>query len=108
MQTCRRFDPPLSEFAPMSRPSPAIALDLPNGSQSLHRRIHAELSGAIRRGELKPGDRLPSSRDLAKRLGVSRNTVVAAIEDLAADGLVEGRIGSGTYVADMNSYCMAY
>jgi GntR family transcriptional regulator/MocR family aminotransferase len=47
---------------------------------------------------LPPGYRLSSTRSLALRLRVSRNTVLNAYEELAAEGLVEGRIGSATRV----------
>ncbi len=50
-------------------------------------------------GRLAPGSRIPSSRTLAATLGVSRPTVVSALDQLAAEGFVETRIGSGTYVA---------
>ena len=45
-----------------------------------------------------PGYRLPSTRSLAERLRISRNTVLSAYEELAAEGLVQGRVGSGTRV----------
>lgn len=48
---------------------------------------------------LKPGDQLPASRQLAKEFGISRNCVSVAFEMLAAEGLVSGRVGSGTFVA---------
>jgi DNA-binding transcriptional MocR family regulator len=49
---------------------------------------------------LKPATRLPSSRDLARQYGVSRGTVVAAFEQLQAEGYLRSRIGAGTYVCD--------
>ena len=52
---------------------------------------------------LAPGDCLPSSRVLAIRLRVSRNTVLSAYEELAAQGLVEGTTGSGTRVRGLVS-----
>ena len=51
-------------------------------------------------GKLGPGERLPSSRDLAQDLNLSRNTVVAAINQLSVEGYLESRVGSGTYVND--------
>ena len=64
--------------------------------------VGAELRERLRemivRGRLKRGARLPSSRALAARLGVSRNTVLFAYEELAADGVIGGRVGSGTRV----------
>jgi len=52
----------------------------------------------IHRGELRPGDRLPSERDLAKLLGVSRPTLRVAICSLAAVGVLRSRQGAGTFV----------
>jgi GntR family transcriptional regulator/MocR family aminotransferase len=65
----------------------------------LRRRIYDAVRNAIVDGVLPPGARLPSSRDLASDLAMSRNTVVSAIDDLLAEGYAEARIGSGTYVA---------
>lgn len=65
----------------------------------LHRQIAATLRRAIEAGELPPGTRLPSTRRLAESLAVSRNTVLTAYDELAADGIVTGRTGSGTRVA---------
>lgn len=52
----------------------------------------------IQSGELRPGDRLPSERELAAQLGVSRPAVREAIAALQFAGLVESRVGDGTYV----------
>jgi GntR family transcriptional repressor for pyruvate dehydrogenase complex len=52
----------------------------------------------IHRGELRPGDRLPPERDLAKLLGVSRPTLRAGIHSLAAVGILQSRQGAGTFV----------
>ena len=49
---------------------------------------------------LPPGYRLPSTRSLAEHLRVSRNTVLHAYEQLVGEGLLEGRIGSGTRVRE--------
>ncbi|MEM8964275.1 MAG: PLP-dependent aminotransferase family protein [Acidobacteriota bacterium] len=54
----------------------------------------------IARGELPAGERLPSSRQLASSLGVSRNTVVLAYERLLDEGWVEAGVGRGTFVAE--------
>lgn len=62
------------------------------------RQVYEQVRGAIHQGALKPGGRLPSSRDLAARLGVARASVVAAYDLLLAEGYAEGRPGSGTYV----------
>lgn len=52
----------------------------------------------IQRGELRPGDRLPPERDLAKLLGVSRPTLRAGIRSLAAVGVLQSKQGAGTFV----------
>jgi len=67
-------------------------------SQPLRLHIYRQLRQAIWRRELPPGSVLPSSRALAKQLGVSRNTVLDAYEALAAEGLIGARRGSGTRV----------
>jgi GntR family transcriptional repressor for pyruvate dehydrogenase complex len=54
----------------------------------------------IRQGKLKPGDRLPSERELAKRLGMSRASLRPGLRFLAAMGVLESRHGSGNYIAD--------
>src|SRR3954462_1922907 len=72
---------------------PKIALDR-NSTEPLHRQLLAALRVAIRGGGLPPGAGLPSSRHLAEELGVSRNTVLTAFEELAAEGLVVSRLGS--------------
>ncbi|HEX8688487.1 MAG TPA: FadR/GntR family transcriptional regulator [Pyrinomonadaceae bacterium] len=60
--------------------------------------VIAQLREMIHRGELRPGDRLPPERDLAKLLGVSRPTLRAGIRSLAAVGVLQSRQGAGTFV----------
>jgi GntR family transcriptional regulator/MocR family aminotransferase len=60
-----------------------------------------QLRDAMNDGRVRAGERLPSSRALASALGVSRTVVTAAYEQLYAEGWLEGRHGSGTYVADI-------
>ena len=69
-------------------------------SLPLHRELYEALRSALRDGSLQAGERLPSSRELAQDLQLSRNTVVAAIEQLGVEGYLESRVGSGTYVKD--------
>jgi GntR family transcriptional regulator/MocR family aminotransferase len=66
----------------------------------LHRQLYEALRRAMLDGKLGAGERLPSSRDLAQDLKLSRNTVVAAINQLSVEGYLESRVGSGTYVND--------
>jgi len=58
-----------------------------------------QLRGLVAQGGLKPGDRLPSERELCKRFGVGRTSVREALRPLITMGLLEGRMGSGTFVA---------
>jgi GntR family transcriptional regulator len=62
------------------------------------RRIADELRAAILRGELQPGARLPSERELARMHGTARNTAREAVAILQADGLVEAQHGRGAFV----------
>ena len=78
--------------------APILGLDR-RRSQPLHRQIFAGLRDAILDGRLRPGQRLPATRALADELRVARITVVAAFEQLVAEGYVEGRVGAGTFVA---------
>ena len=61
--------------------------------------LERTLRDALRDGRLPPGTRLPSSRALARDLGLARNTVAAAYAQLVAEGWLEGRQGAGTRVA---------
>src|SRR3979490_3161400 len=65
----------------------------------LSRQVYVWLRRAILVGSLRPGESLPSTRDLAEQLGVSRTVILLAYDQLLAEGFVEGRAGSGTYVA---------
>jgi GntR family transcriptional regulator / MocR family aminotransferase len=60
--------------------------------------IYRQLLGAILDGRLRPGERLPATRELAGQLAVSRNTVAVAYDRLSAEGYLTGRVGAGTYV----------
>ncbi|MFC6495676.1 PLP-dependent aminotransferase family protein [Ancylobacter dichloromethanicus] len=78
----------------------ALGLNLERRPDSpLYRQIYQGLAAEIVSGAIKPGQRLPSTRDLAQSLGVSRNTIMLAFEQLAAEGYLEGLSGSGTYVS---------
>jgi DNA-binding transcriptional regulator YhcF (GntR family) len=65
---------------------------------ALYLQLAEALAAAIGRGELALGERLPSERDLARRLDLSRTTVVAAYRELESRGLVRGHVGRGTFV----------
>jgi GntR family transcriptional regulator/MocR family aminotransferase len=76
---------------------PALRLD-PSLAAPLHHQLYAGIRSAILAGQLVANTRLPSTRALARELGVARNTVLNAFEQLLAEGYLEGRTGSGTYV----------
>jgi len=79
-----------------------IAIELPEkGSRDLLRSLHRQLRAAIVDGRLQAGVRLPPTRALAKALGVSRNTAIAAYDLLLSEGYVEARSGAGTFVTDL-------
>jgi len=67
-------------------------------SGPIYKQIYENLRVAILEGRLKAGERLPSTRELAQNLGVSRNTALLAYDQLAAEGYISGNIGSGSFV----------
>jgi len=74
-------------------------VSLSAGRQNLPASIASQLRGRIVRGELKPGAQLPGHRELAALYSVSVGSVREALSMLMGSGLIETRIGSGTYVA---------
>jgi GntR family transcriptional regulator / MocR family aminotransferase len=77
---------------------PALRIK-PHADSPLYRQVYNQLRQAILEQELRAGARLPSTRALARTLGVSRNTVLNAYEALVAEALLVARKGSGTYVS---------
>ncbi len=71
-----------------------------DSSHPLYRRVAGAIIADIRRGRLTAGCRLPSSRKLATSLGLHRNTVLSAYEELLAQGWIVTTRGKGTFVAD--------
>lgn len=69
--------------------------------EKLSNAVVRQVEQLILRGILRPGERLPSERDLADKLGVSRPSLRDAIPDLAERGLLVSRAGSGIFVADV-------
>ncbi|GAB1824070.1 MocR-like pyridoxine biosynthesis transcription factor PdxR [Herbidospora sp. RD11066] len=78
-----------------------VAVDR-NSRVPLVTQVGDQLRAAMRNGQLTAGSRLPSSRALAGLLGVSRTVVTEAYQQLYAEGWLDGRHGSGTYVADVH------
>lgn len=70
----------------------------PRSEAPVYRQLAEHLLGLIDAGRLRPGERLPASRELAAALGLSRNTVSRALETLAAAGLLDAHVGRGTFV----------
>lgn len=79
--------------------SPFIMLDDKNKAQPLYRQIYEAIRAGILSGEFSSKMRLPSTREMAGNLGVSRITVTNAYEQLFAEGYLEGKTGVGTFVA---------
>lgn len=68
--------------------------------RSLSGQIYRQIREAILAGRIRAGEQLPPSRELAERIEVSRNTVLVAYTRLRAEGFLDTRVGSGTYVSD--------
>ena len=75
-----------------------VSLDSPGDRTA---RIYVALREAILDGRLASGDRVPATRDLAGQLGVARGTVTSAYDRLVAEGFLESRTGSGTFVTEV-------
>lgn len=73
-----------------------------DGRGPLYAQLTRSLRNAILRGDLRNGLRLPGTRKVARDIGVSRNIVIMAFDQLAVEGYLDPRVGSGTYVAATN------
>ena len=60
--------------------------------------LRDQLRALVHSGELRSGDRIPASRELAGQLGVHRTTVANAYAELESEGLINGHVGRGTYI----------
>jgi GntR family transcriptional regulator/MocR family aminotransferase len=85
----------------MARQTTTFELMLPPRDARLpaYRWLYDTLRAEILEGRLRPGARLPGTRDLAAQYGLSRGTIVSAFEQLKSEGYVDGSVGSGTYVS---------
>src|SRR3989337_924857 len=70
---------------------------------AVYAQLVQQVGQAVLTGRLKPGDRLPTAREVAERNGINPNTVLRAYRDLEVAGLVEPRQGSGTFVRQVLS-----
>ncbi len=75
----------------------------PQDGTPIYRQISNQIKYLIASGQLTTGQELPGVRTLAEQLTVTPNTIVKAYGELEAEGLLEKRRGSGTYVSDTNS-----
>ncbi|MCB9895508.1 MAG: PLP-dependent aminotransferase family protein [Planctomycetes bacterium] len=80
-------------------PDLLVDLETPRSDAPLYQRIADSIRADVLAGRLRRGERVPSTRTLAKELKVNRNTVAQAYEQLVGEGFLEGKHGSGTYVA---------
>src|SRR5512145_1350290 len=85
----------------MAKRTTAFELMLPVREPGMpaHRWLYTALRAEILEGRLRPGARIPGTRDLAGQYGLSRGTIVNAFEQLKSEGYLEGSVGSGTYVS---------
>src|SRR5690349_16489074 len=85
----------------MPRQTDSFELMLPPRDPAMPARqwLYSALRAEILEGRLRPGARLPGTRDLAAQYGLSRGTIVSAFEQLQSEGYVDGSVGSGTYVS---------
>src|ERR1700746_701047 len=70
----------------------------PESHIPLYIQLRDQLRSLVHAGDLRPGDRIPASRELALVLGVHRTTVANAYAELESEGLIQGHVGRGTYI----------
>src|SRR3989442_15577810 len=70
----------------------------PESHIPLYVQLRDQLRALVHAGDLRPGDRIPASRELAIQLGVHRTTVANAYAELESEGLIEGHVGRGTFI----------
>src|SRR5579863_5595964 len=74
----------------------------PESHIPLYVQLRDQLRGLVHSGELRTGDRIPASRELAGQLGVHRTTVANAYAELESEGLIQGHVGRGTFICTSN------
>jgi 2-aminoadipate transaminase len=70
----------------------------PESHVPLYIQLRDQLRALVHSGELRPGDRIPASRELATQLGIHRTTVANAYAELESEGLIRGHVGRGTFI----------
>lgn len=86
---------------PKKSASYELALPYRKPSVSAHQWLYEAVRSEILSGRLRPGTRLPATRDLARQYGLARGTIVTAFDQLGSEGYIEGNVGSGTFVTRM-------
>ena len=71
-----------------------------SNEQATHSLVYRALLHSIREGNVMPGAKIPNERDLAQQLGTSRTAVRATLSMMERQGLVDRRVGSGTFLPD--------
>src|SRR5262249_51776519 len=101
---------PLFQPAATRRPSTVpIAIRIDSHCRlSLHDQIGEQIKNLIIEGKLRAGCQIPSSRQLAEHLGVSRNTVLFAYNQLTSEGYIDTKKGSHTYVSEAHPQSASY
>jgi GntR family transcriptional regulator / MocR family aminotransferase len=90
----------IDSVAKRSTSLPNMVINLDGSSPDpVYQQLYNELRGGILDGQLVPGTRLPSTRDLAAELGLSRTTVLNAFDQLMSEGYIQGHTGAGTFVS---------
>jgi GntR family transcriptional regulator len=93
----------------MSDQSPSIVFRLDARSdRAPFRQLVDQVTDAFERGQLQTGDQLPSVREVARQITINPNTVHRAYRELEHLGLVEGRLGLGTFVVDASGESREY
>ena len=72
----------------------------PESHIPLYVQLRDQLRALVHSGELRTGDRIPASRELAGQLGVHRTTVANAYAELESEGLIQGHVGRGTFICN--------
>ncbi|HXC19333.1 MAG TPA: GntR family transcriptional regulator, partial [Acidimicrobiales bacterium] len=83
------------------RPSIVFRLDA-RADRAPFRQLVDQVTDAFERGQLQPGDRLPSVREVVRQVTINPNTVHRAYRELEHLGVVEGRLGLGTFVVEVS------
>src|SRR2546427_12840446 len=75
----------------------------PESHVPLYVQLRDQLRALVHSGDLRPGDRIPASRELATQLGVHRTTGATAYAELESEGLIQGHVGRGTFIRNTSA-----